>query len=418
MNYKEFLNRILDKKVNRVIASVLASIALWVYVSTTEGVEKEETFYGVQVNFVNAEEVRESSGLIVTSQDIQSVDLTLSGPMRQITRLTNDNITLTIDLSKAVFGNNRSAYEIHYPSDVDSSSLRRVNASAYIVNFYLDKLVNRRFEVKGTFTGSAEEGYIAEDPVFNPLTVNISGPQTSIDKVDHAWVEITRETVDRTLQYNSSYVLRDKDNQVISDELLIMDTPEVEVTLSVLTIKNVPLSVTLIDGGGATGEEHADVKIEPAVVQLAGDAAVMDGLNKLTIATIDLADFASSFEDTYTLALPNDTECLSGTTEAKVTVTIKGLVTRKMTLTQFDCINVADGYTADVITESLTVNVRAPESIINSISAENLYAVVDMQEVSASAGTFNPVARIRIDGYPTAGAVGEYKVFVTQKALY
>jgi len=413
---KPFLNRILDSKITWAIASLLASVFLWAYVTTTEGIEKEDTFYGVQVQFLGAEELRASGGLIVTSQDITSVDLTLSGPIRQMTRLTKDNIVLTVDLSKAVFGNNRIAYDIRFPNDVDASTITRINASSYIVNFYLDKLLTQRVEVKGSFSGNTAEGYIAEEPEFDPLMVTISGPQSSLDKVDHAWVDITRENVDQTLRYTASYALRNADNEVIEDELLTMETPEVNVMLNVLTIKEVPLAVTLVDGGGASGEENAVVDVSPKTVTLAGDAAVMDSINKLNIATIDLASFASSYENTYTLVLPNDTECLSGATEAKVTVEIKGLTTRKFTVTQFECVNIADGYTAEVITESLGVTIRAPEDVIHEIHTDNIVAVADLQEHGASAGVLNPSVRIRIDGFPKAGAIGEYKIYVSQKA--
>jgi hypothetical protein len=95
-----------------------------------------------------------------------------------------------------------------------------------------------------------------------------------------------------------------------------------------------------------------------------------------------------------------------------VTLEIEGLATRKMTITNFSCINVTDGYTAEVITQSLEVTVRATEKILDEIASNNLYAV-DLTEYGNTTGIINPPVRVRIDGYNTAGVVGDYKVYVT-----
>ena len=69
-------------------------------------------------------------------------------------------------------------------------------------------------------------------------------------QVDHAFVAITREDVDRTLSYSTTYSLVDSDDNPIEDSSIQRETEEVTVTLNVLSTKEVPLDVTIIDGGG------------------------------------------------------------------------------------------------------------------------------------------------------------------------
>ncbi len=58
--------------------------------------------------------------------------------------------------------------------------------------------------------------------------------------------------------------------------------------------------------------------------------------------------------------------------------------------------------------------VRAPEDVLNQISSNNLRAVADFADMAiTSSGVYNPAVRIYIDGFPEAGYVGEYKIYVT-----
>jgi hypothetical protein len=210
-------------------------------------------------------------------------------------------------------------------------------------------------------------------------------------------------------------VLMDADGNEVKDEGITLETPEVQVSMKVLKNKEVPLTVTLVEGGGAT-EANAVVTIDPATIMLAGDAATLDSINKLVLGTIDLAGFAQSFEDTFTIILPDGTETLSGVTKAKVTVELKGLATKKLTVTNFDCTNVTEGYTAEVITESLLVTVRARQEILDQIKPENLHAVADLTDIGQTEGVFNPTVKINVDGYPSAGIVGENKIYIKLSA--
>ena len=412
MTQKPFLKRFTDSKIFWVVVSLLVSLLLWFYVTGTEGIETTRDFPGVAVQFVGADTLRESSDLIVTSVDHTTVDLTLRGPRNTIARLKSADLTATLDLNKVtLIGNYRWLYEISYPSGVDGNTIEVMSSSTDTITFYVDKLNKKTVDVQSNFSGSVAEGYSAEDPVCDPLTVRISGPQAVIDKVDHAYVDITRVDVDATLNYTSGYVLMDIDGNEVTDEGITLETPEVQVAMQVLTNKEVPLTVTLVEGGGAY-ERNAKVSIEPSTITLAGDAATLDGINKQVLGTIDLSAFSPSYEETFTIILPDGTEALSGVTKAKVTVELIGLATKKMTVTNFQCTNVTEGYTAEVITESLLITVRASQELLDRIEPENLRAVADLTDIGQTFGVFNPKVEIIVDGYPSAGAVGENKIYI------
>ena len=413
MTNKTFFKRITDNRLVLAIVSVIASMFLWMFVISTEGTVSKMDFAAVPLVFLNEEMVRESSGFIVTEPSLSAVTLTLSGPRRvlnQLRRLENE-LVVTVDLRTASYGVNTVLYDVKYPSSIDSSEIEVSGSSVSVVRFVLDRFATKPVEVVGVFSGSGAEGYVVEDPIFDPLTVRISGPANSLSKVEKAVVEITRTNIDQSFSFPSTYELLDENGEVVDDPLITLETPEVSVTVNVLVVKEVPLDVNLIAGGGATGA-NALVSIDPKTVVLVGDAQTISEINRIVLATVDLAGFIRLHNETYNIVIPDGTESLTGITAADVAIEIKGLSTRRMTLTNIEIENVAAGHAATVQTESISVNVRGPEEVLLQIEESDLRAVADLTELGATTGRFNPVVRIYIDGFPNAGVVGSHKVYI------
>ena len=399
--------------------SLLAAVILWLYVTTTEGVEREMMLSGVKIEFTGAESLRESSGLIVTEQDRTSVNITVKGSRRVLSKINSGNVTAAIDLSRVTTDGRYSvSYSLVYPTGVNPDEIAVVRSSSDVVNFYVDRQVRKTVPVEGRFLGSTAEGYLAdENPVFDPMVVTVSGPKTAVSAVDHAYISITRTDVDKTLSYFTTYDLMDADGNVIEDSSVIKETEEISVTLNVQSVKQVPLDINIVNGGGATREENTSIVIDPAYIVLSGDAAAIDSVSKIVLGTVDLSAVNGEYSARYTVVPPDSTENLSGVSEAEVTVSIIGLVSQNFNIghDNISCINVPEGYNAEIINQALSVTIRAPEEDLARITASHIRAVADLSEVSESnaTGFISPAVRIFIDGFPTAGVVGRYSIIVT-----
>ena len=410
---------ILDRRGFWMAVSLLAAVILWLYVTTTEGVEREMMLSGVKIEFTGAESLRESSGLIVTEQDRTSVNLTVKGSRRVLSKINSGNVTAAIDLSRVTTDGRYSvSYSLVYPTGVNPDEIAVVRSSSDVVNFYVDRQVRKTVPVEGRFLGSTAEGYLAdENPVFDPMVVTVSGPKTAVSAVDHAYISITRTDVDKTLSYFTTYDLMDADGNVIEDSSVIKETEEISVTLNVQSVKQVPLDINIVSGGGATREENTSIVIDPAYIVLSGDAAAIDSVSKIVLGTVDLSAVNGEYSARYTVVPPDSTENLSGVSEAEVTVSIIGLVSQNFNIghDNISCINVPEGYNAEIINQALSVTIRAPEEDLARITASHIRAVADLSEVSESnaTGFISPAVRIFIDGFPTAGVVGRYSIIVT-----
>ena len=153
----------------------------------------------------------------------------------------------------------------------------------------------------------------------------VYGPEKVLASVERAYVEVTRTDVDRTLSFESTYVLLDAEgNEFESDELSFSDET-VTVTLPVRAVKEVSLTVELVAGGGAT-DANVKWKLEPSTVILTGDADTLSGVNSIAVARIDLAEVEEAMTATYRIEIPNNTEVTSGTRETTLTLELTGAV--------------------------------------------------------------------------------------------
>lgn len=419
MSKKTILSKIGNSRVLWIIVSVAIAFLLWVYVTINEG-EYTETFDGVQVVYSGEEAMREAQGLIVTELSRSNVSVTLKGSRREISKLRSSDIQAVVDLSTITRPgtNTNYYYSVSFQKEVDENFVSVESRTPRTVSFTVDRYSYKYVEVKGVFNGSVAEGFKADvsDMQFAPETIRVSGPEEEISAVESALVVIERNDVDRTIKADVGYTLQNINGEALNMGSMVADTDIVNVTLPVSAVKSVPLVVDIVHGAGTT-DANVKLECEPTEILLSGDPDLLKGINRITLDTLDLTTFNSTYEHTYPIILPNDVINESGINEAKVSVKLTGLLTKRLSVTNIVPTNVPDGYVAEVTTKSIDVTIRAPESVVNEIKSSNLSAVLDLSDYSGNEGQYTVPASIRLDGFPGAGIIHaqEYNALVLIK---
>ena len=413
---KTNIKKLYNSRAFWMIVSLICSVIMWVYVASVETEEFKQTFRGVRVQLVGETLLRDSKNLVITDMDTSTVTVEVVGPRRVVGSLDSDQIYAQIDVSKL----SRAAYtsqqySVIFPDGTETGSLSVTRKTPETINFMVSSQTTKSVQVRGSFDGSIAEGFIAESVVFDPATITLSGPEAYLRNVDYAWVSFGKENVDSTYEVETGYTLMTADNIPASTAGITFSTDVVTATLPLLTVKDISLGVNLIEGGGATAE-NTKVTIEPDTVSLAGDSKLLAGINKINLASIDLTDFTTSFSDTYVIPIDNELRNVTGATEAKVTVEIVGLETKNVKVTNISCINVTEGYTAEILTRSLDVTLRGSPESIAMLKDENIRAVADLTDMNGSVGTYMPRVRIYADGYTDVGSIKtggtDYSIYV------
>jgi len=393
------------------LLSVVLALVLWVYYGMNFGEAITRTFYGVEVTYTGQDALRDSQNLIISNEENATVTLTLTGSRRDINRLTSEDLKAVVNLSSVTSTGYRSmAYTVSYPSSVNQNGITVTNRTPQTVGLTVSRLTNRAFNVTGRFEGTLAEGYALDSAglLFEPSTVTLTGPQEELDQIDRAAVVVNRDGVSASFTATANYTLVDMDGQPLYFDDVTADVDTVTVTVPINLTKQVALGVNLIYGGGAA-EENVAVSVEPSTILIAGDAATIEGVNTIYIATIDLSDYTSFPKTEFAITLPNDTDNLSGVSTAAVELTFTGLASDLYQVTNLDYTGLEDGYTATILDNMIVIRIRAAEDVLPEISANNVRVVADLTGITTT--TRVPVT-VSVDGYPEAGAVGDYYMYV------
>lgn len=407
------IGKLLDNRLFWAVVSLCAALVIWTYYTSNYGITQTRVFYGVEVTFLGQDAMRDSQSLVVSSQDVNTVNVTLRGTRRDITRLTSDDIKAVVNLSNVTMAGYRTmSYSLSYPTTVNQSAIQEAAKSPSTIGLQISKLSTRSMPVSGVFEGTTVEGYMIDstEMVFDPANVTFTGPEEELDQITAVQVNVARDEVNATFSATGNYTLLDEDGETLEFTDVTADTDTVSVTVPVSAIKEVALDVTLQDGGGASAETNVIKHIEPQTITVAGDAATLDGLNSISLANINLADYLAFPETTYNIVLPNGVECLSGETSATVSLEFVGLASDMFIVTNLSTVNVPSGYEASILDLNKVITVRAPADVLPKINANNIRVVADLTD--AAPGRSRVSTTVYVDGHEDAGAVGSYPVYV------
>lgn len=400
------INKLIKSRTFLIVLSCIASIALWVYVTSFENTTQQVTL-SIPVEFDGVGDKLPDRNLVMTDQDLKTVRLTLEVKRSLVGKLTEETVAVHVDLSDIrSSGVYEKVYTIGYEG-VEEQEVTVVRMEPETVTVNIDDLKTVPIPVFGEIDmGCFAEGYEAENVSCSPASIQLTGPQALVSQVSYAEAVIVRENLSKSVSGSIAFVLKDATGETVEEQGLATNVEEVDYSIVVVKRGTVELGVQLIAGGGAA-ELDADVTIEPDTVTVIGDAAVVDGLSQIQLTEIDLGSFAEGYTGTYTIPLPDGVRSKYGVREATVTVAIHPLLeTRQIRTTNISFVNVPEGYLAQVVGNSLEVLVRAPRELVELIEGESVFVQVDLAAIGAAPGYHSVTPAIEIRDFPDAGIVG------------
>ena len=404
----------MKRKIVTALLSLLAAIALWVYVITVVGPEDQQTFRDIPVVFQGASAL-EDRGLMLLTKDVPTVTLELSGNRSDLNKLSPSNITVTVDLSKIYDpGKNAVIPNVSYPGNVANNAITVQSRNPSGITLEVVRRAHKDVPIAVDFTGALSEEYMKEAPELEMETVRISGPEDVVQKIDSARIEIALSEENKTTIVGEyTFTLCDWDKKPVDAahiEISGEEAKAISVTVPIKRVKEIPLTVKVTEGGGAT-EANSSIVIEPESILVSGDEELLANLNELQIGTVDLRTILEDQEMTFPVTLPEGIVNETGITEAKVTVSFPNLLVKTFTVTNISAVNVPEGMSATVSAKEQEVTIRGSRAQVEALTAENLTITVDC--AAAEQGNQKLTAVVAIAGNPAdVGAMGTYTILV------
>ena len=400
------MKRLTENKIFWAITALVLSFVFWLYVTSVESDTIRQTFRGVRVELVGETVLRDSRSLVVTGLSTNTVSLEITGPRRVVAGLSAEDLSVQIDVSKLSQSAYASMqYTVSYPARTDTSGLTVTRKVPDTINFTVSRLNSKTIPVRGSFDGSIAPGYTAEPVSFEPSEITVSGPEAYLRNISYAWVSFSAMDVSTTYSIETGYTLMTAEDEPAGTDGITSSADVVKATLKILEMKELPLTVNLIYGAGAN-ETNTIVTVTPETITLAGDSAVLSGMNNVPVATISLSDFNSTYTYDYPISFDNSLINVEGITEAEVKVEIVGLESKNFTVRNMQCRGVTEGYEAEVLSKALTVKIRGTPELLEKVSSDDLVAIADLSDYDVTTGSNIVNARIQVDGALDVGAIG------------
>ena len=401
---------------NKVLAAVISLViafGLWLYVITVVSPGSEKTYYDIPVILQN-ESVLTERGLMITSIDDPTVTLELAGNRTDLNNLNESNINIFASVSSIKTpGTHKINYEVSLPGNVPGNAVSTKSGAPDSITVHIENRVAKKVDVELEFVGSVPSGFLAdkENAELDQKKVEITGPQSVIEKIEIAQIQVDLTDQAQTIVGQYDYVLCDAAGEPVDAQLVTTNVEAVSVTVKVLRVKEVELKVNVVNGGGAT-LDTCTIDIEPKQIRVSGSETLLEDLDILEIGTIQLGEMLKDEILTYPIVLPEGVTNETGLTEVKVDVKFPNLMVKSLNVTKIEAINVPEGMEVDMITQALEVKVRGPKALVEALTENNISATVDFTGVPEGTATMG-AAIVVGEKFADVGAVGTYSVSAT-----
>lgn len=399
------------RKVVRIAISILAAIAIWLYVDLVRQPSVPMKVKDIPVEFSGESTTLADKGLMLLSGYDTTIDLTLKGPRRQLWQIDKDDIRIVVDTSSITeVGSQSLTYQVIYPDGVSKNSITVDWASAYRVTVTVGELYSTEVPLVCEVTGTPKKDFYAEDPILDTNKILLHGQRDDLINISYAKVTVDVTGSDKSYENALAFKLYDYNNIEVVNAAIRPTMKLVQVRVPIKTTKEVPLEMIVRESAGST-RDQVSFSIDPKSVTLAGEKDVLDAIQSIALDTVYLQDISESQTMYYDILAPEKTEIVGDNHSATVTFTVTGVTEKTVTVSHFQVERVPDGFTGICTTESIQVTIRGLATEIEAVTEDNIIAVIDFSSLTAE-GEYTLPVNIVVNGYKNISAKGTYQVNV------
>lgn len=401
----------MKNKIWRIALSVLISFALWMYVVTTVSPEQEETFYDIPVSYQN--DILEERGLMIVS-DTPTATVKAKGNRSDLNQLNANNITLLADLASIQApGTHMLNYRVIFPGNMAVEALSK-NPS--VLQLKIENKIKKAVPIQLEYVGNVPDGFVddKENPVMDVSAVEVVGPESAVNKIDHARIQVDLSGKTESIIGAFTYDLCDEGGEPVDAQMITTNVEEVNLSVKIQRMKEISLYVSVVDGGGAT-KETSKIELSHQSLWISGSESKLQDLTSLELGTINLAEQKRKINTvTFDVILPEGVTNRSGVNEVTATISFPTLGKKALTISKdrFVTVGVPVGASVNWITEVVDVELRGPKEAVDAITEQDISVTVDFTEEEL--GNVSKAPKITISSaYPGVGAVSVSTVTAT-----
>jgi len=283
------------------LAALLVAIVAWYYVMEDKNPVKTQEYKNIPVTILNQERLSEKQ-LILMEPKNPTVNITLQGKRNEMNRINYNEIKASIDIKDYL---REGTHSIKVNVD-KPNTLTVIKMDKAEVSVRLENIIKKNLPVQVKIMDQLENDYILEETSSNPVGVTVEGPSSKIAQITQVVAPVYVKNMEKSTSQNVSLELWDDQNPLILDGVKI-NREFVSVNLGLQYIKELPIEMVK-EGELPEGISLITTNISPKTVKVKGDKGVLDALEKIKTAPINLSQIKDDSKVKLTLKLPDGVE--------------------------------------------------------------------------------------------------------------
>ncbi len=385
---KQKLKQNLDLKV----LAILFSVIIWIIVVNIDDPVKNVEFNDVPIKIVN-EDVLSANNLVYCIEDeLNSIDVTVTGRRSVIEELTKEDINAVADIKTI---NELNAVPLKLSVNKYGNDIDEIKAEVDRITLDVEALKKVQKAIHIETVGEPAENYIVGDASINLNQVNIEGPESIIDTISTAKVQVDVEGATNDVSVSAPIILYDNQGNVIDTSRLSININTVSVAQEILFSKKVPIVCNPMGEPAEGYKQTGRVTVSPDEITIAGKKSVVDSVTQILIpsSSVNISDMKTNYVASINIDnyLPNGVENASenGDKRTVITVYIEKVTEESFIVSsnRVEIRNLPSGYTAEIVDGvggvgdgKIAVNLTGLKKDLEDVGVADIEAYVDIEE--------------------------------------
>ena len=413
MKKSSFTQRLFKNNYFLLVLAFIVSFGIWVYMSMNSVNDTNVTISNLPIQTELSDSAKEL-GLQVFSGEDFTASVTISGNRTMLGQITESDLIVTASASSISTTGNYTL-PVSATKANPSSNYQIVSNTPSSINVVVDYFKENNFSIEEGLTYSVKNGYYSTVNM-QYKEVTISGPQSEVLKIKKvvAKASVSGELTE-SKEVNTDLVLYDENNNELSQKLLTLSFSSMTANIEVMPQKTVPLKPVFINKPSGLEITEDMIKIEPSSILLAGPKAALDNVNAVNIEAIDFSTLKNGVANFDSLSIDVLDSCknVSNNSTVSVTLDLSSMTVKQFDVESFSVEGLSSDYKSEVTSKSVTVTVVGPKSEIESLSADNISAVINAKDANGKVGSIQMPVSFKFSSASSCWAYGKYQANLT-----
>ena len=369
----------LKNKNFNIILAIIIAVALWAYVLGDVNPTTNVTVKDVPITLVN-ETSLEDAGLIVLKSSETTINITVSGPRTEATKVEKTDFKVEADVEALNLGTNIVRLNVKGPDNV-----KITNISTDKIDINVDRLVTETKEIQVVASGEIEgdmEPYVID---ISKEKIDVTGAKSLVDKISRVNAVVDATKIGNTMKtIVAKLEAVDSQGKVIGNVRL--ENNAVNVSVVMHHKKTVNLEVPVVKSDDSALERTINV---PKTIVIKGEDSILETITSIRCEEINLNEYNESAKVTLKPIIPNGIQISTDSTNLYAEVIVKelGKTNVRVTNSNIKLINADSDFDYEIVVEDMTIEVQGKEADLIGLNVNSFEITADVKGLTKGTHT-------------------------------